>query len=400
MRKNKSIRGSFFKNFKLKYFTYAESKEKLNIYLFLFVIILGLIGLAFLLSASSYLTIKYNISRYYYVIRQGIFFILTILAMILFSKLNYNFYKKYSKFIYLLGIILLILVYIPPFKSPINGARRAINLGIVFMPADFAKLSSLIFLADFLSKNQKKMEDFYKGLIPTIIIMGIPFILIFLQTDLSTSMVLLLGMGCVYLIGGFKKNLIPITLILIISFGIFAYYNLEQYQLNRLTAHINPELHYDDLSWQVLNGLFAVSRGGVLGQGFGKSIYKHGYLADEVHNDMIFAVISEEVGFVGSVLIILLIFLITYLIIKEALKSKNLFAKFLCFGIGMIYFIQSMINIGVSIGVVPNTGITLPFISNGGTSMFAFGIMFGVVLNISRFNRYDNRLLKKQIKLK
>ena len=141
-----------------------------------------------------------------------------------------------------------------------------------------------------------------------------------------------------------------------------------------------------------------MSRGGLIGQGYGKSIYKYGYLSDEVSNDMIFSVIGEEFGFVGSLLFIILVSTITYLIIKTALKSKDLFAKYLVFGIGMIYMFQSFINIGVSLSLIPNTGINLPMVSNGGTSLVAFCYMFGVVLNVSRYNN-ENKIRKKSVKI-
>lgn len=383
-----------------RYWNYEQKKSKFNIYLFISIVFIGILGLAFLLSASSYLTIKYNQNRYYYVIRQSAFLIVGIIAMFVVSKINYRFYKKYAFLFYIIGIFLLILVYIPPFSVSVNGARRAINLGIRFMPSDIAKLTTIIMLSTFLANNQKNMEYFTRSVIPAGIIIGIPFILILFQTDLSTALVLILSLATIYLIGGLKsKHLIPI--IGIGAVAVFVLYkNLEQYQINRFTAFLNPELHYSDLSWQVLNGLFAVSRGGVLGQGYGRSIYKNGYLATEVHNDMIFSVISEEFGFIGSVAVILLIMTIAYLTIREAIKSKDLFAKFLCLGIGMIYVIQSLVNIGVSLSLIPNTGITLPFISNGGTSILTFCVMFGVVLNISRFNNYEFAKEKKNKELK
>ncbi|MDO4605128.1 MAG: putative peptidoglycan glycosyltransferase FtsW [Helcococcus sp.] len=383
-----------------RYWNYEQKSSKLNIYLFIFIVFIGILGLAFLLSASSYLTIKYNLNRYYYVVRQSLFFIIGIVMMFIVSKINYKFYKKYAFLFYVISILLLILVYIPPFSVSVNGARRAINLGIRFMPSDIAKLTTIIMLATFLANNQKNMEYFSRSVIPAGLIIGIPFILILFQTDLSTSLVLILSLSIMYLVGGLKsKHLIPIVLIGIVAVFVL-YKNLEQYQINRFTAFLNPELHYSDLSWQVLNGLFAVSRGGVLGQGYGRSIYKNGYLATEVHNDMIFSVISEEFGFIGSVIVILLIMTIAYITIREALKSKDIFAKFLCLGIGMIYVIQSLVNIGVSLSLIPNTGITLPFISNGGTSILAFCVMFGVVLNISRFNNYELTKEKKNKNLK
>lgn len=390
MRKNR--KESFLNKYYNKYFNYKGNHAQFNIYLLISVVAISFIGLMVLFSASSYLTIKYDTSKFYYVGRQAIFLFISIIVMFLISKIHYKFYKDHAFLFYLIGISFLILCYVPFFSVTTNGARRHIKLIIQFMPSDFAKLTTLIFLCKYLVENRGKMGNIVDGFIKVAGIILIPFALVLFQTDLSTSIVILLSTGIVFLLGGFRLKFLPILIVAGIIFVLGLYFGLEEYQLNRITAFINPEEHYGDLSWQVLNGLFAVSRGGLAGQGYGKSIYKHGYLSNEVNNDMIFAVIAEEFGFIGSVIFVAFVFLITYQVIKVALKAKDEYAKLLCFGIGMVYFIQSMINIGVSISIIPNTGITLPFVSNGGTSLLAFCIMFGIVLNISRINNHQEKL--------
>ncbi|MFM1553106.1 FtsW/RodA/SpoVE family cell cycle protein [Helcococcus ovis] len=389
------------RKFNTKYFNSDASKHSSNSFIIIFLSILSISGLIILLSASSYLTIKYESSRFFYVIRQAVFTIIGFIVMIIFSKIDYNFYKKYGGMFYIISIILLILCYVPFISSPINGAKRAIKIFITFMPSDVAKLFVLIALSKLLITNYKENDEWKNGFFKIMIFIFIPFILIFFQTDLSTSLVLLFACLSVYFIYGFNKKfllvLIPGILVSVLSLKFI----LKPYQIDRLIAFLNPEAYYDDISWQVLNGLFGFSRGGVFGVGFGKGIYKHGYLSNEVINDMIFSVVGEEFGFIGAIAILLLVFIITYLVIREAMKSKDIYAKLLCFGIGMVYFFQSMINIGVTISLVPNTGITLPFISNGGTSLIAFFAMFGVVLNISRQNKYleknENNKNKKNV---
>lgn len=384
---------------KIKDFLFKSeySKSAYNKTLFSLVVLMGILGLLILLSASSYLTIKYGISRYYYFIRQGVYLIVGIVAMIIVSKINYRLYQKYAFYIYLLSIFLLILVYVPGISVLTNGARRSIKIGFTFMPSDFAKLAAIFALSKLLIVNRENNDNFLRSVLPTGALIAIPFFLILFQTDLSTSLVLILTLISIYIVGGLKiKFFIPVAIIGSgVAFVLFK--NLRPYQVNRITAFLNPEAHYEDFSWQVLNGLFAVSRGGLSGVGYGKSIYKHGYLATEVINDMIFAVVGEEFGFIGSLVILLIIFAITLLVIREGIKSKNKFAKLTAFGIGILYFLQSMINIGVSLSIIPNTGITLPLISNGGTSLIVFYIMFGVVLNISRENNYYEKIKKKKI---
>lgn len=374
-----------------------------NYYLLISLILLSILGLFILLSASSYLTIRFNHGRYYYVLKQGFAFFIGFIIMFIFSKIDYRFYYKKAVLLYIAAIILLIFVFVPGISLKINGARRTVDFKFFsFMPSDIVKPIAIIMLAKVLvtNVNRKLRYDWVNGFIIPMIIIGIPFGLIFLQPDLSTSAVLLFTLVGIYLIEGMNKKFLPVFVILTIV-GIFLAYKLmKPYQLDRLTAFLNPEAHSNDEAWQVLHGLYAVSRGEITGVGYGKSIFKHGYLANEVSNDMIFAVIGEEFGFIGSVFFILLIFTIAYLILNEAKKARERFPKLVAYGIGLLYFLQSMINVGVSLSVVPNTGITLPFISSGLTSVLSFCAMFGIVLNISRKNNYDEKVEKKLLKMK
>lgn len=397
MNRNKRKKG-IYKTYIDKYLKYPEKNNQFNIYLFISILTLSFVGLLVLFSASSYLTIKYNTSTFYYVKKQAIFLIFGLLIMLVSSNLSYKFYKDHAKVLYILGVILLVMVYLPVIGNYEKGARRSINLGITFMPSDLAKFTSVIFLAKYLIDNRKQMHNFMNGFLYPVLIIMIPFLLIAFQTDLSTSIVVFTSLSFLYLIGGFDSKFMSILIAGGLLLLILMVFGLKDYQIARITGFLNPEADYKNQTWQVLNGLFAVSRGGLIGQGYGKSIYKYGYLSDEVSNDMIFSVIGEEFGFVGSLLFIILVATITYLIIKTALKSKDLFAKYLVFGIGMIYMFQSFINIGVSLSLIPNTGINLPMVSNGGTSLVAFCYMFGVVLNVSRYNN-ENKIRKKSVKI-
>lgn len=395
-RKNKKKLGTI-NTFINECFKSDHNKTKFNNIVAFIVIALGIMGLFFLLSASSYLTIKFGLNRYYYFTRQAVFFIVGVILMFIISKLDFKFYYRYSFLFYVISIIFLILCYVPGISVPINGAKRMIRLGITFMPSDVAKITCIIFFAWFLDKTKNVKQDIKQFLVTGSIIV-VPFALIFMQTDLSTSVVLLLSLGIMYFVGGFNAKHLPILIVLVVIAGFLATKVLKPYQLDRITGFVNPEAYYKTFGWQVLNGLFAVTRGGVDGVGFGKSIFKQGYLGNEVNSDMIFAVIAEEFGFLGAVSILLIVFLLAYLVIKESLRCRDKFTKLVVFGIGMMYLIQSLINIGVSLSIIPNTGINLPFISNGGTSMISFYIMFGIFLNISRKNNYDKKMKIKAMK--
>ncbi len=367
-----------------------ENKSgKLNTTILILSILLGVIGLFVILSSSAYLTIKHGGGKFYYVKRQGGFLIMGIILMLLVSRIDYRNFRKYSVLIYGISLILLLMSLGGPFAKSYNFTRRGVKLGpISFMPSDIYKLASIIFFANFLVKNRKNRDKFFKGMVLSGIIIVVPSFIMVLQPDFSTFATIVMVLLIMYIVYGLPKKFAPV-LVLVIGLGIFALYKVadyyDVYQLKRIFAFRDPEKYYLTDSWQILNSLFSVSRGGVTGVGFGQSIFKYGYLAEEVNNDMIFAVIAEETGFIGSVIFIGIIVAFVISILKVAIKVKDPFAKLVVFGIGILIFIQSFINIGVSLNLVPNTGITLPFISYGGTSLGMMYVMTGVVLSISRF---------------
>lgn len=362
---------------------------KVNTKILILSILLGIIGLFVILSSSAYLTIKHGGGKFYYVKRQGGFLIMGIILMLIFSRIDYRYYKKYYKQILFVSLLLMALSLKGPFAKSYNNTRRGVKFGpISFMPSDIYKLASIIFFSNFLVKNRKNRDKFVKGMVASGLMILLPSSIMILQPDFSTFVTIVLVLLIMYIVYGMPKKFAPV-LFIVIALGLFALYKVadhyDLYQLKRIFAFRDPEKYYLTDSWQILNSLFSVSRGGITGVGFGQSIFKYGYLAEEVNNDMIFAVIAEETGFIGSVIFIGIIVAFVISILKVAIGVKDHFAKLLVFGIGILIFIQSFINIGVSLNVIPNTGITLPFISYGGTSLWIMYIMTGVVLNISRF---------------
>lgn len=369
-----------------------------------FPILISIFGIFVILSASANLTIKYGTSSVSYAIKQAFFVFLGVILMFLVSHIDYRFYHKYAGLIWLASIIVILLGLFSPLSVLYNGyARRGLNLGIVqFMPSDLYKIASIIFISKFLIKNKKNEDSYIKGLVKTAAIIVIPTGLIMLQPDLSTSITIIATLGTIYLIGGFRKKFIlPVAGLVILGLLVFYLLGLG-YQMDRIRGWLDPEKYAEGqgISWQILNSLFAVSRGGLFGVGYGKSVLKYGYLANEVVNDMIFAVIAEEFGFFGSIIFISAIFALFFLIFREALRSKDIFAKYLLVGIGALYLYQSIINIGVSMNLIPNTGITLPFISFGGTSIVLFFSMMGIVLNVSKINNNSKDKARAEIKIR
>lgn len=367
-------------------------------------IILGIFGVLVVLSASAILTIKYGTSEISYALKQATFVVAGIFAMFIVSVIDFDIYQKYSKYIWALSIIFILLGLFTPLTIVYNGyAKRGLNLGIIkFMPSDIYKIASILFLANFLVWNKKNEKEYLSGFIFTSAIIGIPTMLIVLQPDLSTSISILATLFTMYMIGGYQKKFL-IPSIIIVALALLAFFLAGMgYQMDRIRGWLDPEKYaYSSrgFSWQILNSLFAVSRGGFFGVGYGKSVLKFGYLSNEATNDMIFAVIAEEFGFFGSVILICVIFFLFILMIKEALECKNLYGKYVVFGIASLYIYQSLINIGVSTNLIPNTGITLPFISYGGTSIIMYFVMMGIVLSVSRYNksqRFNEKMPSKQ----
>ena len=205
-----------------RYINFEHSDSQFNIYLLISIVLLGLFGLMALFSASAYLTIRYNQGTYYYVIRQFVFLVTGFLIMFLVSKLNYKFYKDHSKLLFIIAIILLILVYVPGISVTSKGARRAINLGFTFMPSDIAKPVLIMALSAYLVKYRKKLGNFIEGIVNPAIIIGIPFLLVLFQTDLSTSLVILVSSGLLFLVGGFRKKYLWVIVLVAILGALFS----------------------------------------------------------------------------------------------------------------------------------------------------------------------------------
>jgi len=285
---------------------------------------------------------------------------------------------------YALCIISLIAVFIPGIGEHFDkNTARWINVGFIhFQPAEFAKLSLVLIVAKLLSDPEKKLSDFKNGLLPILGIVLPFFILIMLQPDLGT-MIILAGIFCGMLyLGKIPKS----YLLAIILAGVLAFILLAvttPYRMNRLTIFLHPELDPQGIGYHVNQAHLAVGSGGIFGLGLGHSRQKHQYLP-EVHGDSIFAIMAEELGFIISMLFIIFILLIAWRCFKIAKESSNNFNYLLVSGIAVWFFWQSFINIGAMIGLVPLTGMPLPFVSHGGSSMISFLAAVGIAASVSR----------------
>lgn len=358
-------------------------KNKFDIPLFISVILLSIFGIIMIYSASSiWANFKFN-DPFKYVKHQGLFFIVGIFIMLFVSKINLKFLKEKANLILGICLILLILVLIPGIGSIRNGSRSWFGIGgFGIQPSEFAKLGLIIYTAKYLAHNQKNMENVKKGALPIFLVIGIFFLLIMLEPDFGTAMVIVLTLICLIFISGLKISFF-VKLGIVGLLGIASLIIAAPYRMARIVSFLNPWSDPLGSGYQIIQSLYAIGPGGLLGQGFLKSRQKHFYLP-EPQTDFIFSIISEEFGFLGVLIVCSFFFFIFYRMLSIALKSNDLFHKYLAFGLAFGIFIQAGLNLAVVVGLIPVTGVTLPFLSYGGSSLLISMISVGLVLNISR----------------
>lgn len=334
--------------------------------------------------SSSYIWASYKFNNpYKYVINQGIFLILGIIIMQIISKIDYNIYKKKSNLILLVAFILLILVLIPGIGVVRNGSRSWFGLGpFGIQPSEISKIALVIFVSKYLSKNDKEKRITKNFVLPCFLIIITFFGLIMLEPDFGTGMIIVCALIVLIFITGTNIGIfVKIGILGII--GIIALIIIAPYRLKRITSFLNPWSDPLGSGFQIIQSLYAIGPGGLLGFGFLNSRQKHFYLP-EPQTDFIFSIISEEFGFLGIFIITTLFLLIFYRCIKIAIESNDLFAKYLAFGLSFMLIFQTLLNLMVVVGLIPVTGVTLPFLSYGGSSLLVSMASIGVILNISR----------------
>ena len=351
--------------------------KKVDYTLMFSVIIITIFGLV-MISSSSYVWAEYKFNNpYKYLINQGIFFILSLISMYVVSKIDYKILYKYSKVFILIVIIMLILVIIPGIGTVRNGSRSWFGIGgFGIQPSEFAKLAIIIFASKYLSDNKNSR-------LPILFLGLFLFGLIMLQPDFGTGMVLIMIVVSLLFISGMKISFfIRIGLLGVI--GITILILIAPYRLKRILSFLNPWSDPLGSGFQIIQSLYAIGPGGLFGLGLGNSVQKHFYLP-EPQTDFIFAIISEEFGFLGIIIVSILFLTIIISSINIALKSKDLFSKYLVFGITFWISFQTILNLMVVVGLIPVTGVTLPFLSYGGSSLLILYTSIGIILNVSRY---------------
>lgn len=350
-------------------------------YILIAVALLLAIGILMVYSASNAFAREQNGDSLYYLKRQLIWSCLGILAMICAMVVNYNIYQRFAWLLIALAGILLVLVYIPKIGATINGSTRWIKIGnFTFQPVEFAKLAIIIYIARFLNRKAEDIRSFKHGILPVLLILSLFLGLLCIQPDFG-SIVLIVSITFVMLfIGGAKIWHLAATSSIAL---VFITYAVIQKRLTRLLAFKNPWADPEGIGYHTVQSYYALGSGGIWGTGIGGGTQKLLYLPTP-HTDSIFSVIGEELGFLGTALVIALFMVVVWRGINTALKIEDRFASLLATGISCLIGFQAIINIGVATGALPSKGITLPFISSGGSSLIICLASIGILLNISK----------------
>ncbi len=364
----------------------ARTTGNIDYILLLIVGVIILFGLVMLLSASAPSGYSQFSDSYYFVKHQIIFGLLPgIGALIAFSRIPYTFWRKHAWNLLILSVVLLVLVFIPGLSAGIGSAHSWISIGGVFslQPSEVVKLTFLFYLAAWLAQRDKhSVRDVSSGFLPFVGVLGTIMVLMILQPDIGTMSIIAAMSLVVYFVAG-----APITYVAgLIMAGVTALVLLitaAPYRAARFTTFLHPELDPLGIGYHINQALLAIGSGGILGLGYGHSRQKFQYLP-EVAGDSIFAIISEEMGFVVAVLVIGLFLFFLWRVLQIAKASPDNFGKYVAVGIGAWISIQAFVNIGSMVALMPITGVPLPFISYGGTSLAISLAAVGVVLNISK----------------
>lgn len=366
----------------------AAKLGKINKWFLIWTIVL-VVGGFFIFMSASLGELARNEIKFSNVAFNQVFYGLFLgsIACLFFARIDYHVWKKYS-FIFFIGSVLLtLLVFLPGIGIEHGGAKRWIDLGFVpsFQPAEFLKLTFIMYFAAWLSGLKEKVATFSWGFLPFFVFAGILGTILLAQPDTDTFFVIIFAALSMYLAAGAKKR--HIGAMLLVGLAVLAVlYFTRPYIKQRIEVMFNPSTNSQTSGYQLNQSLIAVGSGQIWGRGFGQSIQKFHYLPEPI-GDSVFAVAAEEFGFIGAFVILAFFVMFGLEGLKISSKSADNFGRLMSLGIVILIVSQALINIGGMIGVLPLTGIPLPFVSHGGTALFIALIEAGIVINISRSSK-------------
>ena len=356
------------------------------------VLLLLSLGLVMVLSASSPTALQKYDKSYYFFVRQLFFAVLGLFGMYFVSKIDYRIFQKFYKHAWVLSALLLVLVLVIGTDS--HGAKRWIDLGIItFQPSEVVKFLMIIFYGGILVKDRDELGKFWKGLVKHVLFLAPIIGLLLLEPHVSTSMVIIITCCIMMIMAGCKfwqflmSGIIAVggvgTIATVLYAVSDAFKKQFQYIVTRFITFTDPWQDATGDGWQIIQSLYAIGSGGLFGAGLGESKQKYLYLS-EPHNDFIFSVLAEELGFVGCILVFALFAVFIWRGVLIAMKAPDMFGSLVAIGITSLVGVQVIINVAVVTSSMPVTGMQLPFFSYGGTALFILLCEVGVLLSISR----------------
>ncbi|RMF89233.1 MAG: putative lipid II flippase FtsW [Nitrospinota bacterium] len=357
-------------------------RTRYDLVLLLLTIVLVAIGITMVYSASAVLALERFGDSYFFLKRQLLWALLGLVGL---GGAMYFDHQKLRRCIYpLLGlsILLLLLVLVSPWGKEIEGARRWLRMGgITFQPSELAKLVLVIYLAHSLTKRQAALSSFTRGYLPHLLVIGLLALLIFLQPDLGTAVILVMVAFTLLFVGGVPWTFLSVSVLALLPW-LYQAITSADYRQRRILAFQDPWSDPTDAGFQIIQSLFALGRGGIWGLGLGAGKQKLFFLPAP-HTDFILAVLGEELGFIGTAGLLVGFLLVLWRGMAIALRAKDPFSMQLAFGIVFLLLSQVIINSGVVVGLLPTKGLPLPLISLGGSSLVTNMVGIGILLNIS-----------------
>jgi len=349
------------------------------------VLFLAVWGLIMVASASSVISQENYHNVFYLFFHQLIFgFIPGIIFLFLFQKIEFHIWSKLALPILLLSIFLMGLTFIPQFSYNYGGARRWLHIAhFSLQPSEILKITLIFYLASWIKSKKDKIKSWQQGVLPFGAIVLLSGLFILKQPDFSTFLILFFTSSIMFFVGGGRFSHISSMSTVIVVALLLAMIFFSPVRLARIKTFLNPHLDPQGSGYQIRQSLIAIGSGEITGRGLGKSIQKYNYLPEPA-GDSIFAILSEDLGFLGSSTVVALYSLLAYFAFKAAAKIKDEFGKLVIVGITSLILIQAFINISSVAGIFPFTGVTLPFISYGGTSLAILMAAMGIVINIIR----------------
>ncbi len=366
--------------------------QKPDYLLALVVFLLCLFGIVMIYSASSVISQEDFNNTYYFALHQARPLAVGLILMIGAYFVDYRFWRKIALPLFLANLVLLILVFLPGIGREYGGAHRWIGIGsFIIQPTEIVKLTFLIYFASWLEKKGENIRHFSSGFVPFIVLMLVLGFLIMSQPDLGTLSVIAVTSMLIYFISGARYTHLGIA-IAAAAIILFILIKVEPYRMQRFLVFLNPSEQTLGAAYQINQALLAIGSGGWWGLGFGQSKQKYLYLP-QPHSDSIFAIIAEELGFIRAGLVLAAYVFIGYRGLKIAHEAPDNFAKYLAAGITIWLVVQAFINIGAMLNILPLTGIPLPFVSYGGSSLIFSLIGVGILLNISKHAQKSGEIL-------